>query len=244
MCWFVLKKKHSVVEVLLSRITKVEECDARDDDSSSAADSTIILCYNILIHMKQANSRRFFLKTSSVLAAFAMIPRTAKAFYEEVKNFFVPNKEVLPLTVSINKKKYSIKADTRTTLLDLLREDLHLTGTKKGCDHGQCGACTVHVNGERVLSCLTLAAMVPGKEVTTIEGLANGDKLHPMQQAFIECDGFQCGYCTPGQIMSAVACVNEGHTGSVAEIKEFMSGNLCRCGAYNGIVQSIQKVAP
>lgn len=192
---------------------------------------------------QQENSRRFFLKTSSVLAVFAMIPRTAKAFYEEVKNFFVPNKEILPLSLSINKKKYTVKADTRTTLLDLLREELQLTGTKKGCDHGQCGACTVHVNGERVLSCLTLAAMVPGKEVTTIEGLANGDKLHPMQQAFIECDGFQCGYCTPGQIMSAVACVNEGHTGSVAEIKEFMSGNLCRCGAYNGIVQSIQKVA-
>ncbi len=192
---------------------------------------------------QQENSRRFFLKTSSVLAVFAMIPRTAKAFYEEVKNFFVPNKEILPLSLSINKKKYTVKADTRTTLLDLLREELQLTGTKKGCDHGQCGACTVHINGERVLSCLTLAAMVPGKEVTTIEGLANGDKLHPMQQAFIECDGFQCGYCTPGQIMSAVACVNEGHTGSVAEIKEFMSGNLCRCGAYNGIVQSIQKVA-
>ena len=193
---------------------------------------------------QQENSRRFFLKTSSVIAVFAMIPRKAKAFYEEVKNFFIPNKEVLPLTVSINKKKYSVKADTRTTLLDLLREDLQLTGTKKGCDHGQCGACTVHINGQRVLSCLTLAAMVPGKEVTTIEGLANGDTLHPMQQAFIECDGFQCGYCTPGQIMSAVACVQEGHTGSVAEIKEFMSGNLCRCGAYNGIVQSIQKVAP
>lgn len=192
---------------------------------------------------QQENSRRFFLKTSSVLAVFAMLPRTAKAFYEEVKNFFVPNKEIVPLSLSINKKKYTVKADTRTTLLDLLREELQLTGTKKGCDHGQCGACTVHVNGERVLSCLTLAAMVPGKEVTTIEGLANGDKLHPMQQAFIECDGFQCGYCTPGQIMSAVACVNEGHTGSVAEIKEFMSGNLCRCGAYNGIVQSIQKVA-
>ena len=192
---------------------------------------------------EQENSRRFFLKTSSLLTAFAFLPRSAKAFYEDVKKFFVPLKEVLPLTVSINKKKYTVKADTRTTLLDFLREDLHLTGTKKGCDHGQCGACTVHINGERVLSCLTLAAMVPGKEVTTIEGLADGDTLHPVQQAFIECDGFQCGYCTPGQIMSAVACINEGHTGSVAEIKEFMSGNLCRCGAYNGIVQSIQKVA-
>ena len=188
-------------------------------------------------------SRRFFLKTTGVLAALAAIPASVKAYYEDVKNFFVPPKETLPLKLSINKKSYNFTADTRTTLLDLLRENLQLTGTKKGCDHGQCGACTVHVDGERVLSCLTLAAMVPGKEVTTIEGLADGDKLHPMQEAFIQCDGFQCGYCTPGQIMSAAACVKEGHTGSVAEIKEFMSGNLCRCGAYNGIVESIQKVA-
>ena len=188
-------------------------------------------------------SRRFFLKTSSALGALAFIPKGVKAFYEEVKNFIVPVKEQIPLKVSINKKSYAIKADTRTTLLDLLREDLNLTGAKKGCDHGQCGACTVHVDGQRVLSCLTLAATLPGKEVTTIEGLANGDQLHPMQEAFIACDGFQCGYCTPGQIMSAVACVKEGHTKSIAEIKEFMSGNLCRCGAYNGIVESIQKVA-
>lgn len=192
---------------------------------------------------RQDHSRRFFLKTSAALAALATIPSSVSAFFHEVKNFFVPPKKTLPLTVSINKKKYKVTADTRTTLLDLLRENLQLTGTKKGCDHGQCGACTVHVNGERVLSCLTLAAMLPGKEVTTIEGLATNDKLHPMQEAFIECDGFQCGYCTPGQIMSAVACVKEGHTGSVAEIKEFMSGNLCRCGAYNGIVESIQKIA-
>jgi xanthine dehydrogenase YagT iron-sulfur-binding subunit len=188
-------------------------------------------------------SRRFFLKTSSALGALAFIPKGVKAFYEDVKNFIVPPKEQIPLKVSINKKSYAIKADTRTTLLDLLREDLNLTGAKKGCDHGQCGACTVHIDGQRVLSCLTLAATLPGKEVTTIEGLATGEQLHPMQEAFIECDGFQCGYCTPGQIMSAVACVNEGRTKSVAEIKEFMSGNLCRCGAYNGIVESIQKVA-
>ena len=188
-------------------------------------------------------SRRFFLKTSSVVSAFALVPAKAKSLYEDLKRFVIPPKEVMPLTVTINKKVYSIKADSRTTLLDLLRENLHLTGTKKGCDHGQCGACTVHVDGKRVLSCLTLAAMVPGKNVTTIEGLADGDKLHPMQEAFVTCDGFQCGYCTPGQIMSAVACVSEGHTHSVAEIKEFMSGNLCRCGAYNGIVESIQKVA-
>lgn len=188
-------------------------------------------------------TRRFFLKTSGVLALLSTIPVSVRAFYEDVKNFVVPPKQTVPLTVNINNKDYTVSADTRTTLLDLLRENLQLTGTKKGCDHGQCGACTVHIDGQRVLGCLTLAAMVPGKKITTIEGLAEGDKLHPMQEAFIECDGFQCGYCTPGQIMSAVACVKEGHTNSVAEIKEFMSGNLCRCGAYNGIVEAIQKVA-
>ena len=190
-------------------------------------------------------SRRFFLKTSSALSVFPfVIPDSVSKAYTKIKNLIVRPKEVLPLNVTVNKKAYALKnIDSRTTLLDLLRENLQLTGTKKGCDHGQCGACTVHVDGTRVLSCLTLAAMVPGKEITTIEGLADGDQLHPMQEAFITCDGFQCGYCTPGQIMSAVACVKEGHTGSVAEIKEFMSGNLCRCGAYNGIVESIQKVA-
>ncbi|MCX8523105.1 (2Fe-2S)-binding protein [Chryseobacterium formosus] len=192
---------------------------------------------------KSNYSRRLFLKTSAMAALLAAIPSSVKAFYNDVKTFILPRKTVVPVKISVNKKSYELKSDSRTTLLDVLREDLNLTGTKKGCDHGQCGACTVHIDGERALSCLTLAVMVPGKEVTTIEGLANGEKLHPMQEAFIECDGFQCGYCTPGQIMSAVACVNEGHTNSVEEIKEFMSGNLCRCGAYNGIVQSIQKVA-
>ncbi|UYQ95862.1 (2Fe-2S)-binding protein [Chitinophaga horti] len=192
---------------------------------------------------KQFYSRRFFLKTSGALAALAAIPASVKSFYLDARKLLVARKQTVPLPVSINKKAYKLSVDTRTTLLDLLRENLQLTGTKKGCDHGQCGACTVHVDGQRVLSCLTLAATLPGKEVTTIEGLSDGDKLHPMQQAFIECDGFQCGYCTPGQIMSAVACVKEGHTHSVEEIKEFMSGNLCRCGAYNGIVESIQKVA-
>lgn len=189
------------------------------------------------------SSRRSFLKISGALAALAALPSSVKAFYKDVKNFIIPPKHTTPISITVNKKTYKVTADTRTTLLDLLREQLHLTGTKKGCDHGQCGACTVHINGKHVLSCLTPAAQAAGKEVTTIEGLAEGDKLHPMQKAFIECDGFQCGYCTPGQIMSAVACVNEGHTKSVAAIKEFMSGNLCRCGAYNGIVESIQKVA-
>lgn len=192
---------------------------------------------------KSNYSRRLFLKTSAMAAILAAIPSSVKSFYNDVKTFILPRKTVVPVKISVNKKSYELKSDSRTTLLDVLREDLNLTGTKKGCDHGQCGACTVHIDGERALSCLTLAVMVSGKEVTTIEGLADGEKLHPMQEAFIEYDGFQCGYCTPGQIMSAVACVNEGHTNSVEEIKEFMSGNLCRCGAYNGIVQSIQKVA-
>lgn len=188
-------------------------------------------------------SRRFFLKTTGALTLLATLPASLKAAYLQVKQFIVPAKRTVPLTLQVNKKAYTLDSDTRTTLLDLLRENLGLTGTKKGCDHGQCGACTVHVDGVRVLSCLTLSASTVGKEVTTIEGIADGEQLHPMQEAFIACDGFQCGYCTPGQIMSAIACVKEGHTHSVEEIKEFMSGNLCRCGAYNGIVESIQKVA-
>ena len=188
-------------------------------------------------------SRRFFLKTTGALTLLATLPASLKAAYLQVKQFIVPAKRTVPLTLQVNKKAYTLDSDTRTTLLDLLRENLGLTGTKKGCDHGQRGACTVHVDGVRVLSCLTLSASTVGKEVTTIEGIADGEQLHPMQEAFIACDGFQCSYCTPGQIMSAIACVKEGHTHSVEEIKEFMSGNLCRCGAYNGIVQSIQKVA-
>jgi len=144
----------------------------------------------------------------------------------------------------VNRKTHSLTLDARTTLLDTLREHLDLTGTKKGCDHGQCGACTVMVNDRRVLSCLTLTASVRGS-VTTIEGLAGGGgALHPMQQAFIDLDAFQCGYCTPGQIMSAIGCVREGHAGSDAEIREHMSGNLCRCAAYPHIVAAIRQAAP
>jgi xanthine dehydrogenase YagT iron-sulfur-binding subunit len=141
----------------------------------------------------------------------------------------------------VNGRAHHLTLDPRTSLLDALREDLGLTGTKKGCDHGQCGACTVHVDGRRVLSCLTLAAAVRGP-VTTIEGLAAASgELHPMQQAFIDHDAFQCGYCTPGQIMSAVACINEGRVGSDAEIREAMSGNLCRCAAYPHIVAAVKQ---
>lgn len=139
----------------------------------------------------------------------------------------------------VNAKRHEVRHDPRTTLLDLLREQLELTGTKKGCDHGQCGACTVHVEGKRVLSCLTLAATLDGGQVTTIEGLADGEALHPMQQAFIDHDALQCGYCTPGQIMSAVALVREGHASNALEIRQRMSGNLCRCAAYPQIVAAV-----
>jgi xanthine dehydrogenase YagT iron-sulfur-binding subunit len=145
------------------------------------------------------------------------------------------------LQLKINGKDYKLEVDPRTTLLDALREHLHLTGSKKGCDHGQCGACTVLVNGRRVNSCLSFAIMHDGEEITTIEGLAKGDELHPVQAAFLEHDGFQCGYCTPGQICSAVACIAEGHAKSDADIREWMSGNLCRCGAYPNIVAAIKE---
>ncbi|WP_372472315.1 (2Fe-2S)-binding protein [Jidongwangia harbinensis] len=147
-----------------------------------------------------------------------------------------------PVTVrvEVNGRAHTLEVDPRVTLLDALRERMGLTGTKKGCDRGQCGACTVHVDGRRVLSCLTLAATTNGREVTTIEGLARGDRLHPMQQAFIERDGLQCGFCTPGQIMSAVGMVQEGHADSDAEIRERMSGNLCRCSCYPRIVDAVR----
>ncbi|MES2570652.1 MAG: (2Fe-2S)-binding protein [Verrucomicrobiota bacterium] len=146
------------------------------------------------------------------------------------------------ITLTINGQLRKLDVAPWTTLLDALREYLDLTGTKKGCDHGQCGACTVLVNGRRINSCLTLAIMKDGAQITTIEGLAEGDVLHPLQQAFIEHDAFQCGYCTPGQICSAVGLLNEGHARSVEEIRELMSGNLCRCGAYPHIVAAIQEV--
>lgn len=144
------------------------------------------------------------------------------------------------MTLQVNGAERHLNADIRTTLLDALREHLGVTGSKKGCDQGQCGACTVHVDGRRVLACLTLAATVQGRRITTIEGLASGDTLHPMQQAFLDHDAFQCGFCTPGQIMSAVAMVNEGHADSEDQIREYMSGNLCRCAAYPNIVSAIQ----
>jgi xanthine dehydrogenase YagT iron-sulfur-binding subunit len=147
------------------------------------------------------------------------------------------------LVLRVNGTEHRLTLDPRTTLLDALREHLHLTGSKKGCGLGQCGACTVLMDGKRVKSCLSLAALVEGREITTIEGLAPGDELHPLQAAFIERDAFQCGYCTSGQIMAGVACINEGHAGSAEEIRNWMSGNLCRCGAYDHIVAAIQDAA-
>jgi len=187
------------------------------------------------------DSRRNFLKKSTALAALAVAsPAIVKAGEndEKIAAYF----EKIPLQIEVNGVAHKLSVEPRVTLLDFLREQLLLTGTKKGCDYGQCGACTVHVDGKRVLSCLSLAVMQNGKKVTTIEGLAKADELHPMQQAFIEHDGFQCGYCTPGQIMSAIACIKEGHANSEDEIREFMSGNICRCGAYPNIVDSVMKV--
>ncbi|ASP74855.1 2Fe-2S ferredoxin (plasmid) [Sinorhizobium meliloti] len=154
-----------------------------------------------------------------------------------------PTSSPLEVVLRVNGEEHRLSLDPRTTLLDALREHLQLTGSKKGCGLGQCGACTVLIDGKRVKSCLNLAALSEAREITTIEGLAQGDKLHPLQTAFIERDAFQCGYCTSGQIMAGVACISEGHAGSPEEIREWMSGNICRCGAYDGIVAAIQDAA-
>jgi xanthine dehydrogenase YagT iron-sulfur-binding subunit len=183
------------------------------------------------------------------LAAAASTAATSRLSAETLHGQNEPSSEQAGLhevdvTLKVNGSKRALPIDSRTTLLDALREHLGQTGSKKGCDHGQCGACTVLVDGRRVLSCLTLALVAQGHDITTIEGLANGDTLHPMQQAFIDQDAFQCGYCTPGQIMSAIACVLEGHAGSESDIREYMSGNICRCAAYPNIVAAVKQAAP
>jgi xanthine dehydrogenase YagT iron-sulfur-binding subunit len=147
-----------------------------------------------------------------------------------------------PIQLRVNGEQVALRVEAWVTLLDLLRERLGLTGSKKGCDHGQCGACTVLVGGTRINSCLTLAVMQNGQDITTIEGIADGERLHALQQAFIDCDAFQCGYCTPGQLCSAMGLINEGHAMTVAEVRELMSGNVCRCGAYPQIVAAIAQV--
>ena len=189
-------------------------------------------------------TRRELLKltaaTSGALAAGRLLPGAAPPAAAQGAGAAPAPLEVV---LRVNGTEHRLTLDPRTTLLDALREHLDLTGSKKGCGLGQCGACTVLMDGKRVKSCLSLAALVDGREITTIEGLAQGGELHPLQAAFIERDAFQCGYCTSGQIMAGVACIAEGHAGSAQEIRDWMSGNLCRCGAYDNIVAAIQDVA-
>lgn len=190
---------------------------------------------------KFAINRRGFLVSAASAMGAATAKVSANAAEANAKSESTSIAGPVSMVFEVNGQPHRVRLDIRTTLLDMLREHLHLTGTKKGCDQGQCGACTVHVDGRRVLACLTLAASAQGKQISTIEGLANGGALHPMQRAFIERDGFQCGYCTPGQIMSAIGCVNEGHAETDDDIREYMSGNLCRCAAYPRIVEAIKQ---
>jgi xanthine dehydrogenase YagT iron-sulfur-binding subunit len=192
-----------------------------------------------------SETRRGFLKKFTVTsAAMTLGPRLIGISSAETagKTAGPIVENAVDVHLKINGKDYALKLDPRTSLLDCLREHLHLTGSKKGCDHGQCGACTVHINGRRVNSCLCLAAMHDGEEITTIEGIGQPDNLHPVQAAFVATDAYQCGYCTSGQIMSAVAMLKEPCGPEDAEVKEFMSGNICRCGAYPNIVAAIQSV--
>jgi xanthine dehydrogenase YagT iron-sulfur-binding subunit len=191
------------------------------------------------------STRRTFISRLGMAGLLATTARVTTAFGQssvKEQSALAESKDAIPVTLTVNGKKHDLRIDPRTTLLDCLREHLHLTGSKKGCDHGQCGACTVHINGRRQLSCLSFAALHEGDEITTIEGVGQPENLHPMQAAFVKCDAYQCGYCTSGQIMSAVALLKEPCGPDDAEVKEFMSGNICRCGAYPNIVAAIQKV--
>lgn len=191
-------------------------------------------------------TRRSFLShvgaatAATAIAPLASSSASAEAAPAEAASTKIPG--TVPITLRVNGQSHAVQIDPRATLLDTLRETLHLTGTKKGCDHGQCGACTVHVNERRINSCLALAVMQQNAEITTIEGIGGPENLHPMQDAFVEHDGFQCGYCTSGQIMSAVAMVKEPWGRTDADVREAMSGNICRCGAYPNIVAAVQAV--
>jgi xanthine dehydrogenase YagT iron-sulfur-binding subunit len=216
----------------------VDERDAKERDTKEPASSLGKL------------SRRSFLShmgaAGVATAATAVTPLAVSAAIAEPQERAVAQTQAIPgtmpVTLKVNGQSHPVQIDPRATLLDTLRETLHLTGTKKGCDHGQCGACTVHINGRRVNSCLTFAGMQQNVEITTIEGLGQPGHLHPMQEAFVEHDGFQCGYCTSGQIMSAVAMVKEPWGTGDSDVKEAMSGNICRCGAYPNIVAAVQAV--
>ena len=191
---------------------------------------------------KPAFSRRTFMMTTAAGAGVAATGGALAATPDAAAN---PHAGSQATRVTVNGKLHALALEPRASLLDVLREQLGLTGAKKGCDHGQCGACTVHIDGRRVASCLTLAVKTDGCAVTTIEGIEAPDgTLHPMQQSFVDHDALQCGYCTPGQVMAAIACVREGHVTSDAEIREYMSGNICRCGAYAGILAAIREAAP
>ena len=189
-------------------------------------------------------SRRQFISQASLISAgitlASVLPAVSHAALGDLSH--TDDEVSLKTSFTVNGKQYALYLDPRTTLLDALREKLQLMGTKKGCDRGQCGACTVLVNSRRVNSCLTLAGMCGDAKITTIEGVADGDTLHPMQEAFIKHDAFQCGYCTPGQICSAVGMLREGHAKTDADIRELMSGNICRCGAYQNILDAIREV--
>ena len=188
--------------------------------------------------------RRFIsrLGMAGLVASAGPITTAPAQRAEKAQTAASESNDAVPVSFRVNGKKQDLRIDPRTSLLDCLREHLHITGPKKGCDHGQCGACTVHINGRRVLSCLTLAALCDADEITTLEGLGQPENLHPMQAAFVACDAYQCGYCTPGQIMSAVALLKEPCGPEDADVKELMSGNICRCGAYQNIVAAIQSV--
>jgi len=191
-----------------------------------------------------ATRRKFIKQVAGTSAALAIGPHlVGSASLDQVTSTTTPagTSDLVKVNLKINGESHELDVDPRMTLLDALRERLQLTGSKKGCDHGQCGACTVLVNGRRINSCLTLALMHEGDEIITVEGLAKGDELHSMQAAFIEHDGFQCGFCTPGQICSAVALLHEDHANTDDEIREWMSGNLCRCGAYPNILAAIKE---
>ena len=196
------------------------------------------------INQTRGLDRRSFLASGAVTAATVGAAATMTTVSADARTPAAAPPARMPITLEINGRKRHFDLDPRTTLLDTLRDHAGLPGSKKGCDQGQCGACTVHVDGRRTLACLTLAAAAQGTKILTIEGLGADGALHPMQQAFIDNDAFQCGYCTPGQIMSAVACVREGHVANDGEIREYMSGNLCRCAAYPNIVAAIRQAAP
>ena len=216
--------------------------DEQQPDQTPAADLD-----QLLIFGDPATRRTFLKQVAGTSAAIALSAKLSGATAEAAEPSPAAATaatsaatDIIDVHFTLNGREVTVRVDPRTTLLDALRERLFLTGTKKGCDHGQCGACTVLVNGRRINSCLSLAVTHEGDKIITIEGLAQGDELHPVQAAFLEHDGFQCGYCTPGQICSAVALLQEGHAGSDAEVREWMSGNLCRCGAYTNIVAAIR----